>query len=507
MSEVEHTLDRYEMSVDNMRNSAVSAFAQRKELAGDPHRPHYHFLPPANWMNDPNGLIQWKGQYHLFYQYNPDGPVHERMHWGHAVSSDLVHWTDLPIALTPTPGRADADGCWSGCAIDNHGIPTLIYSGVHPQVVCLATSADDLLTWEYYLGNPIIAGPPAELLAGTGGHFRDPFVWKEGDYWYMLIGSKREGVGGLILLYRSLDLTSWEYLHPLLVGDASTFQPVWTGEMWECPNFLTFGDQRVLLFSVLGAQESDLLYPLYITGAFRDEQFLPQTHGMVAHGGYFYAPQVLCDDQGRYLMWGWLMEGRRSSLSQQAGWAGVMSLPVIVAPLPGGSGLSLEPAPELATLREKHWRYEGMELSEGMNFPHDDSRDDRLEILAECEPGQNCEFGLKVRCSPDGQEQTRLVYQSAPQHVCIEREQSSVNPEVDRGNRSVVVEADASEVLKLHIFLDRSVVEVFVNDRCYLASRIYPERPDSVGLELFTRKGRVRVRSLDIWRLASIWNI
>src|SRR5207249_8136186 len=133
---------------------------------------------------------------------------------------------------------------------DNHGIPTLIYSGLHPQTVCLATSADDLLTWQYYSGNPVLEGPPAELQPETGGHFRDPFVWKESNSWYMLMGSKREGVGGVILVYRSLDLTTWEYLHPLLVGGSSTFEPVWTGVMWECPNWLTFGDQRVLLFSV-----------------------------------------------------------------------------------------------------------------------------------------------------------------------------------------------------------------------------------------------------------------
>jgi beta-fructofuranosidase len=491
-------------------NSAARAVAQRKALAADPHRPHYHFLPPANWMNDPNGLIQWKGQYHLFYQYNPYGPVHDQMHWGHAVSPDLLHWTDLPIALTPTPGRADANGCWSGCAIDNHGTPTLLYSGfpsseLPSQVVCLATSADDLLTWHYYPGNPVIAGPPAELAAGTGGHFRDPFVWKEGNYWYMLMGSKREGVGGVILLYRSLDLTTWEYLHPLLVGDASTFEPVWTGVMWECPNLLTFGDRRVLLISVQGSKETDV-YPLYFSGTFRDEQFLPQTQGMVAHGGYFYAPQVLYDDQRRYIMWGWLMEGRSKSLFQKAGWAGVMSLPIMVAPLPGGR-LSLEPAPELTTLREKHWRYEGIELSETGTFLHSDSRNDGLEILVAFEPGQQCEFGLKVRCSLDGQEQTRLVYQSESQQVSIEREQSSVNPEVDRENCSVVIEADSGEGVKLHIFLDRSVVEVFVNSRYYLASRIYPERRDGLGLALFSRRGRVRVRSLDIWHLASIWNV
>jgi len=158
-------------------------------------------------------------------------------------------------------------------------------------------------------------------------------------------------------------------------------------------------------------------------------------------------------------------------------------------------------------LREKHWRYEGIELSGVSNFLFEDIRDDRFEMLAEFIPGQHCDFGVKVRCSPDGQEQTRLVYQSESQQVSIERERSSVNPEVDRENYSVVVEADPGEVLKLHIFLDHSVVEVFVNGRCYLASRIYPERYDSLGLELFIRKGRVRVRLLDIWRLAAIWNL
>src|SRR5947209_17224863 len=96
----------------------------------DPHRPGFHFLPAKNWMNDPNGLIQWKGQYHLFYQYNPHSALHSTIHWGHAVSPDLLHWQDLPIALSPTPGGHDAEGCWSGCAVNHNGIPTLIYTGV-----------------------------------------------------------------------------------------------------------------------------------------------------------------------------------------------------------------------------------------------------------------------------------------------------------------------------------------------------------------------------------------
>src|SRR5215475_5990469 len=87
--------------------------------ANDPHRPRYHFLPPANWLNDPNGLIQWNGEYHMFYQYNPNGPFHGTIHWGHAVRTDLVHWRHLPVALAPEPGTADEDGCWSGVAVDD----------------------------------------------------------------------------------------------------------------------------------------------------------------------------------------------------------------------------------------------------------------------------------------------------------------------------------------------------------------------------------------------------
>src|SRR5512143_2626508 len=131
--------------------------------SADRHRPRFHFLPERNWMNDPNGLIQWKGQYHLFYQYNPNGPFHGTIHWGHAVSGDLVHWAHLPVALAPTPDGPDKDGCWSGCAVDNGGVPTLIYTGVHPQTQCLAWSDDDLLTWKKHAGNPVLPAPPPQL--------------------------------------------------------------------------------------------------------------------------------------------------------------------------------------------------------------------------------------------------------------------------------------------------------------------------------------------------------
>ena len=165
----------------------------------DRHRPSYHFLPPANWMNDPNGFIQWGSTYHLFYQYNPAAAVHDSIHWGHAASEDLVHWRHLPIALTPTPGGPDADGCWSGSAVDDDGTPTIIYTGAsgQHQRACLATGSDDLVTWQKYPGNPIIPEPPSnlELVA-----YRDHCVWREADTWYQVMGAGIAGVGGAALL-------------------------------------------------------------------------------------------------------------------------------------------------------------------------------------------------------------------------------------------------------------------------------------------------------------------
>src|SRR5579871_1584310 len=204
-------------------------FAALPNFANDPHRPRYHFMPPANWMNDPNGPIYVDGRYHLFYQHNPRAAawgdydnsvpaappppdvVWGSMHWGHAVSTDLVNWRHLPIALTPTPDGPDKNGCFSGCAVIHEGVPTLLYTGVSPECQCLAVSHDGLLTWQKDARNPVIAGPPA---GWTRTDFRDPCVWQEGDEWLMLIGTGIKDVGGAALLYRSDDLIHWRYLHP-----------------------------------------------------------------------------------------------------------------------------------------------------------------------------------------------------------------------------------------------------------------------------------------------------
>ncbi|MCD6518857.1 MAG: glycoside hydrolase family 32 protein, partial [Anaerolineae bacterium] len=315
------------------------------------HRPKYHFQPLANWMNDPNGLIQWKGTYHLFYQHNPHEAVHGQIHWGHAMSEDLVHWVHLPIALAPDPWGPDKDGCYSGCAVNDCGTPTLVYTGVHPQVQCLATSEDGLISWQKDPGNPIIATPP-EGLSLVG--FRDPYVWCEDGEWLMALGAGREGRAGMVLLYRSSDLRQWEYLHPLCEANS-----LHEGVMWECPNFVSVEGRHVLFVSAL-----PLRRVLYFVGEYAERRFSLGRANVLDYGGHFYAPQVLVDEQGRRLLWGWIWEGRSQAAQRAAGWAGVMSLPRELSWDEQGR-LCILPVRELQALRRGHWRLGEIAFNEG----------------------------------------------------------------------------------------------------------------------------------------------
>ena len=461
----------------------------------DPHRPAYHFLPPSNWMNDPNGLIQWRGRYHLFYQYNPNGAFHGTIHWGHAVSDDLVRWRDLPLALAPTPGGPDKDGVYSGCALDQDGVPTLMYTGIRPQVQCIAEPVDptdpDLIAWWKHPANPVIAESPAGLEVEG---FRDPFVWREDDGWYCVIGSGITGVGGTILLYRSADLVRWEYLHELCRGDVAE-----TGRMWECPNFFPLGDKYVLLISPIPLQKV-----LYMVGVYRDHRFVPERTGIVDDGGAYYAPQVTRDERGRWLMWGWLREGRDVEAQKAAGWSGVMSLPTELS-LTDDGRLALRPVPEVEALRGPRRSWTGLELAEDGPNPLAELSGNRLEIVLTIEPGDAAEVGVTVLRSPDGVEETRIVYDRTAGELWVDRERASLDPEPSRERRGAPVQLDSDGRLGLRVYVDGSVVEIFAADGTCLTSRVYPTRPDSHSVSLWARNGRARARRVDAWEMGTIW--
>jgi beta-fructofuranosidase len=444
--------------------------------ATDPHRPRYHFLPPTNWLNDPNGLIQWKGRYHLFYQYNPYDAFWGSMHWGHAVSDDLAHWQHRPIALAPTPGMADGDHVFSGCAVNDNGIPTLLYTGVADQVQlpCLATAVDDSLdSWEKYTHNPVIAKPPEGDVLG----FRDHTVWHESDGWHMGVGCGLRGVGGFVAHYHSDDLRHWVYQGPLCSGNIND-----TGEMWECPDFIQLEDKHVLVISPIPFGKA-----IYTVGSYDRGKFIPTEWHTLDSGGAFYAPQSMLDTQNRRLMWGWLWETRPEAIFRAAGWAGVMSLPRLLS-LGQEGRLYQSPAPELSFLRQKHLSDQITQL-----------RGDCLELIAAFD-GEDLTCGLKVRLSPDNSEQTLITYDRITQILTIDRRYSSLEDAVTRDIRTTPLKLPPGEPLKLHIFLDYSVVEVFANDRVAMATRIYPSRLDSLGSEVASG----HLTSLESWEMGSM---
>ncbi len=465
---------------------------QRRTLAHDFHRPIYHFIAPANWMNDPNGVIQWQGQYHLFYQYNPNGGFWGTMHWGHAVSEDLIHWSDLPIALAPTPNSPDETGCFSGCAVNNDGVPTIIYTGTRgerneQQTQCVATSRDGLMTWEKYPNNPVLSEIPAE--AGSTHDFRDPFVWCESDGWYMVLASRIVGIGGVAFLYRSADLLHWEYLHPLLTGRANQ-----TGDVWECPNFFPLEDKWVLIVSGKGRTVPPTVF--YFIGEYADHQFIAQAEGVLDYD-CLYAPLSMMDDQQRRLLFGWLVERRSVEAHKAAGWAGAHSIPRVLSLREGH--LHMEPVPELNRLRGKPHEFAHIQLSDKDQILN--VQGSALDIAAEFEAAGT--VGLAFACTPDGSEQTRILYDSEAGELRLIRDQSGSSEGANLSPKVAAHRLLSGELLDLRILLDGSVIEIIANGRTSLCSRIYPMRADSRGIRVF---GHGILRKLSIWQMASIWD-
>lgn len=476
-----------------MSHQSLTPPPARRNLEGDPHRPRYHFLPPANWLNDPNGLIQLEGLTHLFYQYNPNGAFHGTIHWGHAVSRDLVYWEDWPVALEPTPGGADEEGCWSGCAVLDSVTPTLLYTGAHPQVQLLATSSDGLRTWQKR-SEPVLAAPPAELEVVGPPDFRDPFVWRDGQRWLMVIGTGLIGEGGAVLLYESGDLLDWRYLDILHSGRFAE-----SGEVWECPNLFELDGKHVLLIS----EQPEFRHTYYQLGAFERNRFHPATTGRTDEGRFLYAALTMMDEQNRRLMWGWLREGRTNAAQRAAGWSGVMSLPRVLKVV--GDRLEQVPIPELAVLRGEAETLRDVRLGAGESTPRREMPGNSYELSLEVEATETASFSLTLLASPDGQEGTVLSYDAASQGLTLDASASSLDLETE-SERVSVAHGLEGDRLHLRVFVDASIIEVFADKTTCLTGRVYPTLPESCGVVFTCLAGTLLIRELHLWRMKSIWS-
>ncbi|SEJ95712.1 GH32 C-terminal domain-containing protein [Paenibacillus polymyxa] len=489
----------------------------RTPLLLDRHRPQYHVSPPAHWMNEPHAPIYFDGQYHLFYQHNPQGPFFHQIHWGHWVSQDLVHWRDLPVALAPEKDQLAPDGIWSGSATyDADGLPVLFFTAGNDsaspnQSVALARSTytldgnPDLVQWVKH-PEPLIVQKKG---MGAFGDFRDPFVWKDDDGWYALVGSGIEG--GAALAFASQDMLNWTYKGPFFKADIQKFP--YLGPIWELPVLLPLGrdkqgvNKHLLLVSPVG-KEADVEVFYWIGQLDKQNlSFIPdQEEPQLIDVGdfHFTGPSGMVDPKtGRNIVFTIAQGDRTSEMEYKSGWAHNGGLPLSVY-LRDDGRLGIEPIQELQSLRgPKRLSLRDQSLAE-TNVQLRNVHGDMLEIQLELEPGGAKKFGIKVRCTPDGEEETLLYYDWNQAMLLVDRSKTTLHP----GEKCGGVQGGKLELLgenlKLHIYLDRSMVEAYANGLKSLTTRVYPSRIDALGLEMWG-DGEPFVKSLDIWDMQSIW--
>ena len=475
----------------------------QNQLQRDVLRPQYHLLPAANWMNDPNGPIYWNDHYHMFYQYNPQGAVWGDMHWGHAISTDMVHWKHLPLALSPTPGGPDADGCFTGTSLIHEGKVIILYTGVvavprdqatskgGPQSLretqCMATSTDpDLRTWTKQY-TPVIAEPPPGMQVNG---FRDPSPWRQGDWWYMVLGAGLANRGGVVLLYKSKDLYSWEFVHVLAGRDRdgeTRFDPYNPWEVWECPEFFALDGKHVLICSTAGRS--------YWQSGVLDQktmQFHPEQAGILDYGSY-YAPKTQLDKSGQRILWGWIQEARPVEIYKAAGWAGMMSLPRVLT-LDNNGRLKTSVAAQVNSLRGREQSLHVTDDEQNIERQLNAMRIEECCGEIQCVVQRGADSFELTLCSAAANSVPWLTLKYDPQH----QRQLSVDA------RPLPLVLDTGEDVQLHLYIDASVIEVFINDQITYTKRFYYADGIAQHMCMKWRGKTSNLVRLSVWQLLPI---
>lgn len=496
----------YGQENDSTKNDFLDLSHVRDKLLQDKQRPIYHFVMPEGIAEpfDPNGAIYWNGRYHLFYIFQPKSASIWDSYYGHVSSADLVHWRYHPTALAPNPGDPDR-GIFSGNAfINKDGEATILYHGVKAGN-CIATSSDPNLDhWVKLASNPIVKSPKK----GDPDHGKysswDPHGWLDGDTYYAIFGGKKA------TLFQADNLEEWEFVGDFLNNDMPNVEPF---EDISCPDFFKLGDKWMLLCisHSIGAR--------YYLGEYKDNKFYPDYHErMNWGGGACFAPESMLDHKGRRIMWAWAIDSRfrwenHEEIIENVGWSGTMTLPRVLS-LGDDGMLRIQPVEELQILRSNHYMQENISVAANSAMDMPDIQGDAFELEAVIEPGNAGEFGITIRRSPDGEEETRIFYDAAKKNLVIDVEKSTLDTSItyekyifkDEGQKEITrqeapFEFPSGEDVKFHIFADRSIVEVFVNDRICLTQRIYPTRDDSKGIMLFANGGDMEVKALNFWQM------
>lgn len=443
------------------------AFEKTIEKEG---RPDFHLSARTGWMNDPNGFSFYNGKYHMFYQYYPYDSKWGPMHWGHAVSEDLLHWEYLPAALAPDE-TYDRDGCFSGSAIAlPDGRQLLMYTGVviekrlhggtsEKQIQCLAVG--DGLDYEKCEKNPVLDG--ADLPEGCSKtDFRDPKMWQGADgTFYCVVGNRPADGSGQILLFSSLDGFQWKY-EKVLISNNNRY-----GKMWECPDFFELDGKWILLTSPQDMLPEGFEYhngngTLCIIGDYDEsaKEFTEQEKQAIDYGIDFYAPQTVLAPDGRRIMIGWMQNWDTCVYEPNRKWFGQMSLPRELYIKNGR--LYQRPIRELEQMRCNKVEYNDVLVSDVMKLDGIRGRKVDMEIEISAADIKDMYRKFSVRFAQNEQHYTSLSFRPHEAVLKIDRKFSGTRRAIIHQRRSKVNTEDGK--LKLRLILDRFSAEVFVND-------------------------------------------
>lgn len=488
-----------------LKDAKNTIAAIKKEMTGSKWYPQFHFASQAGLMNHPAAIAYFKGAYHLFYETELNDSSGKKTNvMAHATSTDLLHWKNIEPAVASSE-EYDKDGIFAGSAIVENELLHLFYTGYAEKKVNEKTEkyetanlaiSKDGINFGKSANNPLIKmNPNFTNIKFSEECFRDPFVWKQGDKYYALMGTQYEQTkDGAVLLFKSSDLRNWEFVNITAIGAKGEM-----GSNWDCPNFLHTADAEVLIINPTGIKpQGKMFLNKYLSGGFvgkldyntgKFKQNGP--FGIFDYGFDFYAPQTVKAPDGRYIIIGWLGMPDSQLHEESEKWAGLMTLPREIKVVNGK--IITKPIEELKQLRGDAVSHKDLKLNGEKDFFN--IKGDTYEIEATVDLANAETFSIKLRESKI--QETALTYDKASQLLKLNRDKSG---HALKGEREVKVPLE-NNLLKLRIFVDKSSVEIFANDIA-MTARIYPDKA-SAGIK-FISKGEAVIKNLDFYKLKSI---
>ncbi|QTE67984.1 glycoside hydrolase family 32 protein [Clostridiales bacterium] len=431
-------------------------------------RPVFHLTPLTGWMNDPNGFSYYHGQYHLFYQYNPYDTEWDAMHWGHAVSHDLLHWTYLPAALAPD-APYDSFGCFSGSAMElPNGKQLLMYTGVRQeggdkgyeyQTQCLAVG--DGKDYTKYEKNPVL--DTGDIPEGLSPYdFRDPKMWRKPEGGFRcVVGARRKDKRGVLLLFDSETGFDWKYAGILAENDGRF------GLMWECPDFFPLDGKDLIFVSPQDMLPEGFEYhngngTVCLVGKFDGKQFTEEHNQAIDYGIDFYAPQTIQTPDGRRVMIGWMQnwDTCKTTGYEERPWIGQMSIPRELF-LKNGR-LYQQPIRELAQYRGRKIEYKDVLLDGKKELKGIEGRVVEMDITLRPADTENPFRKFTMRFAQNEKYHSDLSFWPYESWLQIDRKFSGSRRAYIHQRRCLV--SDRQGEIHLHVVMDRFSVEVFIND-------------------------------------------